>query len=867
MSFQSVEDIREVLGSGDVSVRDLYTAWEQRQPIPETIRKRDETSRVDAPHLDWFQDLSLASVFTKKALDTEEFLLVCDAAREALRLWPSADDDERTKLIRVRMHYAEALMRLGFTRDARNELGPCLEENFRPKLGRLLKADILLKLGDILREESHYATARATRLQTAEEALGFYQEALKLDPERLEALLSCAACGLTVSEPNSAIRERACETARNILALIAKLEDTDGPRVNTTRAKAVAHVVLGDTDSAGKSYRDLQDIEGVSTSQLAEARFRSRVLAEAIGKPADFFKEAFPPLQLIVFAGHLPDRAGESPRFPVDMIDDVREILRRELATAHARVGLVSAAAGADLLFIEALNARQGTFHVILPWAKEVFRQTSVKPFEPPNQPPIWEPLFDRALNDAVTVRQISQVYEPGNSAVGWEFLMEVSSGMALSIARALRLDVQPMVLWDGVPMGKGAGGTQSFYSFWSDQLRQPPLIVPLPHPKNASPRSAIPFKRDRSERSTLHQEVKSMLFADIVGYSKLTEHVIPEFVETFLTRVSQLAASSKYAPRHVNTWGDAIYAVFDFAHDAGCFALQLTQMIKENEKEWLRQGLYWEEQLEGEAVWHPLSIRISLHTGPVFMHYNPVVRQLGFTGSHVSFAARIEPITKPGEVFASEEFASLSELSCEIERRSAAGSDNNSEGNAGFFCDYAGTMQLAKGYPGRYRIYRLLPKRVFAIEELARAAHDSYLVEAKARGETLETNSAFRLWEELPEDLREANRAQVADIPNKLRRLGYELAPGHGIHPSEIKITDAQIDELAIREHDRWMNDRIRHGWTYSSTRDNARKQHNLLVPWDELSEPEKEKDRDTVRNLPFLIQKAGFRVRKISQ
>ena len=40
------------------------------------------------------------------------------------------------------------------------------------------------------------------------------------------------------------------------------------------------------------------------------------------------------------------------------------------------------------------------------------------------------------------------------------------------------------------------------------------------------------------------------MLFADIVGYSKLNEHVIQEFVEVFLERVSQLVSSSKHRPR-----------------------------------------------------------------------------------------------------------------------------------------------------------------------------------------------------------------------------------------------------------------------------------------------------------------------------
>ena len=119
------------------------------------------------------------------------------------------------------------------------------------------------------------------------------------------------------------------------------------------------------------------------------------------------------------------------------------------------------------------------------------------------------------------------------------------------------------------------------------------------------------------------------MLFADIVGYSKLTEKVIPEFVSVFLDRVSRLVASSRHAPCSVNTWGDAVYGVFDYARDAALFSIELAQLVEEGRDDWMRAGLYWNTP-DGEA--RPLSIRIGLHAGPVVMHYDPVVRRLGYT-------------------------------------------------------------------------------------------------------------------------------------------------------------------------------------------------------------------------------------------
>lgn len=863
MDFLNSDDIEDALRTDRISARELYCIWEQRQPVPESGGKRSR-ARGEAGRVPWLQEnMALARLFTARCLAKEEFLLVCEAAAEILRLWPLATDSEKHGLVRVRMDYAQALTRLGFTRRAREELEPCTAEDFQPVLGRKLRADIFLRLGDILREESHHAVADAATVHAGQQALEFYRAALRLEPERLEALLSTAAISFTLAQPGDRLAEEAQAMAVRIGDLLSTLEETEGSTVGNIWSSAVVNTILGRFDEARAAYVRLSAFEGVTTADLAEARHRAQFLAEAGHKPRNFFQSSFPPLELVVFSGHLPDLTGKKGRFPPELIETVKARISAKVKEAGIRVGVVSAAAGADLLFIEALRAQGKPIHVILPWAKEEFRKTSVRPYESDPNLPAWEPLFDAAIEHATTIREIGQPYEP-SSSLSWNYTMEVTAGIALHTARTLRLDVLPMALWDGQP-GRGAGGTNSFVNFWSDQMRHPPVIISMPLPPDAPDLKtrAAPLNPARAERATLRQEVKSMLFADIVGYSKLTEHVIPEFIETFLVRVSELASSSRYAPRCINTWGDAIYGVFDFAHDAGCFALELTQMIQEGEKDWIAKGLYWEPAANAPAkpTRQTLSIRIGLHSGPVFMHYNPVVRQLGFTGTHVNRAARIEPVAKPGEVFASEEFAALAEIGAEIRRQQG---DHCRPGHLDFVCEYAGSMALAKGYPGLFRIYRVIPKRVFVLEELAEAAHDGYCAEARTRGERPETNSSIRPWSELPHDFKEANRAQVADIPNKLRLLGYELAPGFGLPPSEMNFSDAQIEDLSIREHDRWMEDRQMHGWTYAPERDNARKKHPLIVPWEDLSEPEREKDRDTIRNLPRLIEKAGFRVRK---
>ena len=68
------------------------------------------------------------------------------------------------------------------------------------------------------------------------------------------------------------------------------------------------------------------------------------------------------------------------------------------------------------------------------------------------------------------------------------------------------------------------------------------------------------------------------MLFADAVGFSKLSEAQIPAFVERFLGGVRHVMDRQKHAPLSFNTWGDGLYFTFDSVSHANDFALDLSE-------------------------------------------------------------------------------------------------------------------------------------------------------------------------------------------------------------------------------------------------------------------------------------------------
>ena len=70
--------------------------------------------------------------------------------------------------------------------------------------------------------------------------------------------------------------------------------------------------------------------------------------------------------------------------------------------------------------------------------------------------------------------------------------------------------------------------------------------------------------------------------------------------------------------------------------------------------------------------------------------------------------------------------------------------------------------------------------------------------------------------------------------------------------------------EEMAKNVHEVWAARRIADGWTYGEKRDDEKKTHPCLVPYEELPESEKEYDRKTaIGTLKFILAK-GFSINK---
>ncbi len=91
---------------------------------------------------------------------------------------------------------------------------------------------------------------------------------------------------------------------------------------------------------------------------------------------------------------------------------------------------------------------------------------------------------------------------------------------------------------------------------------------------------------------------------------------------------------------------------------------------------------------------------------------------------------------------------------------------------------------------------------------------------------------------------------------------MSYEPAP---IDTSAAELTPdvlALTEMLARHTHDIWAKQRMGEGWRFGPRRDDALKEHPLLVPYEELPESEKQYDRNTALETLKAILALGYRL-----
>ncbi len=615
---------------------------------------RRETIRLQARTPEIYQVLGDA------ILQIGEPLMAYDVLAEGLKYWPTN--------LRLQQQLALSLARSGATVTANALLQDLFEagQQDNETLG------LLARTHKDLWQQATDPTIRDHHLQLAAKR---YRQAYELT-HSIWTGINAATLTLVMGRI-----DRAQALARNVRDLCyqalqgVELQACQDYWLLATLGEAA--LVLGEWSEAEDCYGQAVQVGQGRFGDLSSSRRNALLLIEYWGRDGGHIQKLFQLPRVVVFCGHMVDRPDRAqPRFPSHLEAAVSAAIRDRLRHLDVRLGYASAACGSDILFLEALRELNGELHIVLPYNREEFLQHSVNLIPDGN----WGSRFERLMEQATEVIIASNQNRQENDVV-YEYSNRLLHGLAKMRAEQLGTSLVPLTVWDGKP-GDGVGGTAhtiDLWQQWTDHVevidlaaivQQPPVTLPAPVISSTALR--------RAALSPAGREIRALLFADVVHYSQMVDEQYLPFVNHFLGAIAGLAAQSTYQPLMQNTWGDALYAVFSTVEQAGQFALDLCDLV---------QGIDW----ASKGLPPELNLRVALHAGPVDRHLDPITGQINYVGAHVNHAARIEPITPPGKVYASQAFAAISA----------------SEGLKRFTCDYVGQMPWAKEY-GTFPTYHV---------------------------------------------------------------------------------------------------------------------------------------------------------------
>ena len=306
--------------------------------------------------------------------------------------------------------------------------------------------------------------------------------------------------------------------------------------------RAEAHLLCGDVARAAQAMREACAANPDGWSDRATTLRQLALICDDLGVDHGWLDPFRPPVSLN-YAGHLGLAAQVSPA--------LRETVDRWMDERSIGFGFGALAAGGDILLAEAILARGGELHVVLPIGIDAFVAQSITPYEPE-----WYPRFSACLDAAQSVQcvtSLSGAYEP----LATQLAADVAMGAAALNARRLHSTAWQLLLVDDAPGRFGAGlGTQRIGERWRDKDRQHCVVAPRTAP--VPPSSQRPAPEGRADR-----RLATMLLIAFDGIDRCDEAGFADAVDTVIAPFRAACAALPIQPDLTMPVGNALMVAF----------------------------------------------------------------------------------------------------------------------------------------------------------------------------------------------------------------------------------------------------------------------------------------------------------------
>jgi hypothetical protein len=141
------------------------------------------------------------------------------------------------------------------------------------------------------------------------------------------------------------------------------------------------------------------------------------------------------------------------------------------------------------------------------------------------------------------------------------------------------------------------------------------------------------------------------------------------------------------------------------------------------------------------------------------------------------------------------------------------------------------------------------------ARETMARMVHEYYCKDNPQE----ESNKP---WKDLSLSNQQQNSYQVDSIPDLLQSLGLDVELAKFSDP--IELGEAEIEKLAIAEHNRWKLDKEKQGFKKGPEKSTYLMTHPDIVDWEDLNEATRQKDVKAMQKIHNLLAVTGLAIVK---
>ncbi|MFT4676924.1 MAG: tetratricopeptide (TPR) repeat protein [Patiriisocius sp.] len=443
------------------------------------------------------------------------------------------------------------------------------------------------------------------------------------------------------------------ENSRDIAVKIITRNASDLDEFWQIATLAEAHLLLEEFDSARHYYQQVVDLAGTNYGLLASVKKHLPLIAEKIRIPNDIEGLLGGPA-IAVFTGHMFDTLDRTnPRFPLVLKQPLAAEIGEFIDSNKIKIGYSSGACGGDLIFCREILNRGLELNIVLPFATDEFRRTSVALNGVDESMEYWDIL--KHANSVTIATDESHLNNPAL----YTHAANLIEGYAQLRAKQCDGNLKVVAAIDPYATGE-SGGSLERTGTWLEEGLDVSIIDIGKLRGEVKTHSILPTQSKKIDDQNLGREIKSLVEICTNTHDDVVHRVM----------------SSKVPQDMEFMRGEGINRAFSSAKEAVDYAYHvraLAQMIK-----WEDIDLPKNTQLQ-----------IAIHTGPIFPHSKTKDRD--YFGTHVFYAKELAEVTPPGCIYLTEQAAALLETHGPLE----------------FSSDYLGQMDVKSRRRDIYRLHR----------------------------------------------------------------------------------------------------------------------------------------------------------------